>query len=97
MAAVAAWVNNNGYKPDGHCLTGYHISPHETKNPQEFVTEVMLPCAQKVKLAAKAFSFRLSDNTLAACFYGSITSALASISWHRAMNSRADWVRNLCR
>ena len=80
MAAVAAWVNDNGYEPDGHCLTATTSAPTKPR-----------------KLAAKAFSFRLSDNTLAACFYGSITSALASISWHRAMNSRADWVRNLCR
>ncbi len=47
MAAVAAWVNNNGYEPDGPLLNSYHISPHETKNPQEFVTEVCCPVRKK--------------------------------------------------
>lgn len=47
MAAVAAWVNNNGYEPDGPLLNIYHISPHETKNPQEFVTEVCYPVRKK--------------------------------------------------
>lgn len=47
MAAVAAWVNNNGYEPDGPLFNSYHISPHETKNPQEFVTEVCCPVRKK--------------------------------------------------
>lgn len=47
MAAVAAWVNDNGYEPDGPLLNIYHISPHETKNPQEFVTEVCCPVRKK--------------------------------------------------
>lgn len=47
MAAVAAWVNDNGYEPDGPLLNIYHISPHETKNPQEFVTEVCYPVRKK--------------------------------------------------
>lgn len=47
MAAVAAWVNDNGYEPDGPLFNSYHISPHETKNPQEFVTEVCCPVRKK--------------------------------------------------
>ena len=47
MAAVTAWVNDNGYEPDGPLFNSYHISPHETKNPQEFVTEVCCPVRKK--------------------------------------------------
>lgn len=47
MVAVAAWVNDNGYEPDGHCLTATTSAPHETKNPQEFVTEVCCPVRKK--------------------------------------------------
>ena len=47
MAAVAAWVNDNGYEPDGPLFNIYHISPHETKNPQEFVTEICCPVRKK--------------------------------------------------
>lgn len=47
MAAVAAWVNDNGYEPNGPLFNSYHISPHETKNPQEFVTEVCCPVRKK--------------------------------------------------
>ena len=47
MSAVAAWVNDNGYEPDGPLFNSYHISPHETKNPQEFVTEICCPVRKK--------------------------------------------------
>ena len=39
-AAVAAWVRDNGYVYDGFAFNIYHVSPHETSNPEEFVTEV---------------------------------------------------------
>ena len=42
-AAVAAWVRDNGYAYDGPAFNIYHISPHETQNPEEFVTEVCYP------------------------------------------------------
>lgn len=42
-AAVSAWVNENGYKNSGAIFNIYHISPHETQNPDEFVTEVCFP------------------------------------------------------
>ena len=42
-AAVAAWVRDNGYIYDAPAFNIYHISPHETQNPEEFVTEVCYP------------------------------------------------------
>ena len=38
--AVISWVNENGYEYDGSMFNIYHVSPHETNNPDEFVTEV---------------------------------------------------------
>ena len=46
-AAVAAWVADNGYTFDGPMFNIYHISPHETSNPNEFVTEVCYPVRRK--------------------------------------------------
>ena len=42
-AAVAAWVRDNGYIYDAPAFNIYHISPHETQNPEEFVTEICYP------------------------------------------------------
>lgn len=42
-AAVAAWITDNGYIFDGPMFNIYHVSPHETQNPDEFVTEVCYP------------------------------------------------------
>ncbi len=42
-AAVAAWINENGYEFLSPAFNIYHVSPHETKNPDEFVTEVCYP------------------------------------------------------
>ena len=42
-AAVISWVQENGYESDGAMFNLYHISPHETQNPDEFVTEVCYP------------------------------------------------------
>lgn len=44
-AAVIAWVNENGYKSAGPMFNIYHVSPYETQNPDEFVTEVCYPIA----------------------------------------------------
>ena len=38
--AVISWVNANGYEFAGAMFNIYHVSPHETQNPDEFVTEV---------------------------------------------------------
>lgn len=45
--AVAAWVVDNGWTFDGAAFFIYHVSPHETKNPDEFVTEVCYPVSRK--------------------------------------------------
>lgn len=46
-AAVAAWVRDNGYEFDGLCFDIHHVGPHETRNPDEFVTEVCYPVRKK--------------------------------------------------
>lgn len=45
--AVAAWVEDNGWAFDGLFFNIYHVSPHETRNPEEFVTEVCYPVKRK--------------------------------------------------
>ena len=45
--AVAAWVRENGWEFDGLFFNIYHISPHETRNPDEFLTEVCYPVRRK--------------------------------------------------
>ena len=42
-AAVAAWVSENGYAFNGPTFNIYHVSPHETQNPEEYVTEICYP------------------------------------------------------
>lgn len=46
-AAVVAWIESNGYEPAGPMFNIYHVSPHETMNPDEFVTEVCYPVRKK--------------------------------------------------
>ena len=46
-AAVASWVEANGYALDGTAFNIYHVSPHETSDPNEFVTEVCYPVRKK--------------------------------------------------
>lgn len=41
--AVAAWIRDNGYTYAGPSFNIYHVSPHETDNPEEFITEVCYP------------------------------------------------------
>lgn len=47
IAAVAAWVAANGYESAGPMFNIYHVSPHETQNPDEFVTEVCFPVREE--------------------------------------------------
>lgn len=47
VAAVSAWIDANGYDYAGAMFDIYHVSPHETKNPDEFVTEVCFPIRKK--------------------------------------------------
>ena len=44
-AQMAAWVSENGYEFCGNMIDIYHVSPNETRNPDEFVTEIC--CAVK--------------------------------------------------
>lgn len=46
-SAVYSWVEANGYEPDGLLMNIYHVSPHETDNLDEYVTEVCLPVKKK--------------------------------------------------
>ncbi len=46
-AAVISWLEANGFEPAGQMFNIYHISPHETQNPDEFVTEVCYPVKKK--------------------------------------------------
>lgn len=44
---VANWVNDNGYEFDGTSFCIYHVSPAETQDPNELVTEVCCPIRKK--------------------------------------------------
>lgn len=46
-ATVAAWVRDNGYEFDGPAFNIYHVSPAQTQNPDELVTEVCYPVKRK--------------------------------------------------
>ncbi len=46
-AAVIAWMEANGYEPAEPMFNIYHVSPHETQNPEEFVTEICYPVKKK--------------------------------------------------
>ena len=46
-AQLAAWVSRNGYEFCGPMIDIYHVSPHDTQNPEEFVTEVCCPVIAK--------------------------------------------------
>lgn len=45
--AVANWVRDNDYAFDGLSFFIYHVSPHDTQNPEEWVTEVCYPIRKK--------------------------------------------------
>lgn len=45
--AVAIWVNDNGYGFDSPMFCIYHVSPAQTQNPDELVTEVCYPIKKK--------------------------------------------------
>jgi len=45
--AVANWVNDNGYEFNGAMFCIYHVSPAQTQNPDELVTEVCYPVKRK--------------------------------------------------
>ena len=41
--AIAAYINDNGYEFQGTMFNIYHVSPAQTNNPDEYVTEVCWP------------------------------------------------------
>lgn len=41
--AVANWIRDNGYEICGLGFNIYHVSPHESANPEDWVTEVCYP------------------------------------------------------
>ncbi|MGG6312290.1 GyrI-like domain-containing protein [Paenibacillus macerans] len=45
--SVAGWVVDNGYEFDGSSFCIYHVSPNDTQNPEEWVTEVCYPVRKK--------------------------------------------------
>lgn len=45
--AVANWVKDNHYDFDGPMFSIYHVSPAQTQNPDELVTEVCFPVKKK--------------------------------------------------
>ena len=46
-AAVAAWVRDNGYTYAGPAFNIYHVSPHETQDPAQYITEVCYPVVKE--------------------------------------------------
>lgn len=42
-ATVISWINANGYTVSGPMFNIYHMSPAQTQNPDEYVTEVCFP------------------------------------------------------
>ncbi len=42
-ACVASWIKENGYTMNGPMFNIYHVSPVQTQNPEELVTEVCFP------------------------------------------------------
>ena len=46
-AAMTSWIHSNGYDYAGPMFNIYHVSPHETQSPEEFVTEVCYPVQKK--------------------------------------------------
>ncbi len=45
--AVANWINDNGYDFNGAMFNIYHVSPHETQDPEEWITEICYPVKKK--------------------------------------------------
>ena len=42
-ATLISWINENGFKMNGPMFNIYHVSPNETRNPDEYVTELCFP------------------------------------------------------
>lgn len=46
MAAVAVWVNNNGYEPDDHCLTATTSAPTKPRTRRSSSSRDAALCAK---------------------------------------------------
>lgn len=46
MSAVAAWVNNNGYEPDSHCLTATTSAPTKPRTRRSSSPRYAALCAK---------------------------------------------------
>ena len=44
---MVSWVESNGYVFDAPSFFIYHVSPHETNDPEKFVTELCYPVRKK--------------------------------------------------
>ena len=42
-ATLMSWITENGYKFAGPMINIYHVSPAQTQNPDEYVTEACFP------------------------------------------------------
>lgn len=47
-AAIIEWANGNGYSFTGPMFNIYHVSPRDTADPNEYVTEVCYPVQKTV-------------------------------------------------
>ena len=47
IAEVVSWAESGGYVFDGPSFFIYHVSPHETNHPEEFVAELCYPVRKK--------------------------------------------------
>lgn len=45
--ALLEWIAATGCRPNGPMFNIYHVNPHETSNPEEFITEVCYPIEKR--------------------------------------------------
>jgi len=45
--SVANWARDNNYEFNGASFCIYYVSPHQTQNPDELITEVCFPVKEK--------------------------------------------------
>ena len=58
-ATVASWIKENGYKMSGPMFNIYHVSPAQTQNPDEYVTEACFPIEQICSSSMLSFVIRI--------------------------------------
>ena len=45
--AILEWIVTTGCRLNGPMFNIYHVNPHETSNPEEFITEVRYPIEKR--------------------------------------------------